>query len=152
MGDSTELPMMAKVEIHDVAIAYNNLVSLETYLIVLRNELLEPWWFTIWFHRFWSGRNHFSSAAVTVDICQVTFVPFIMRRWETSPSLLLNRSRWINRKDGMTRVPSVDDQCNPQAIRYADAQAVDDWLKWKIAYRERTIEAMLMQLTLCMLR
>ena len=52
--------MMAKVEIRDVAIAYNNRVSLETYLIVLRNELLEPWWFTIWFHRFWSGRNHFS--------------------------------------------------------------------------------------------
>ena len=33
---------MAKVEIRDVAIAYNNRVSLETYLIVLRNELLEP--------------------------------------------------------------------------------------------------------------
>ncbi len=40
MGDSTELPMMSKVEIRDVAIANNNLVSLETYLIVLRNELL----------------------------------------------------------------------------------------------------------------
>ena len=49
-----------------------------------------------------------------------------MSRWETTPILLLNRSLWINKKDGMTRVPSVDDQCNPQAIRYNDAQAVDD--------------------------
>ena len=66
------------------------------------------------------------TAAVTVDICQVTFVPFMMRRWETSPILLLNRSLWTNRKDGMTHVPSVDDQCDPEAIHYDDAQAVDD--------------------------
>jgi hypothetical protein len=88
---------------------------------VLRNELLDPWRFTIWFHRFWSGRNHFSSAAVTVDIWS----------WETSPILLFDRSLWINRKEGMTRVSSVYDQCDPQAImHYADAEAVDDWLNW----------------------
>jgi hypothetical protein len=66
------------------------------------------------------------TAAVTVDICQVTFVPFMMRRWETSPILLLDRSLWINRKDCMAHVPSVDDQCDPEAIHYDDAQAVDD--------------------------
>ena len=91
--------MMAKVEIRDVAIAYNNRVSLETYLIVLRNELLEPWWFTIWFHRFWSGRNHFSSAAVTFDICQVTFVPFIMSRWEWDNSNSPTQSLTLDKQE-----------------------------------------------------
>ena len=54
-----------------------------------------------------------------------------MRRWETSPILLLDLSLWIKRKDGMTRVPSVDDQCDPQAIMQdADAEALDDLLIW----------------------
>ena len=114
--------MMEKVEIRDVAIAYNNLVSLETYLIVLRNELLRSMTIHNLVPPFLIGEE----SAVTVDICQVTFVPFMMRRWETSPILLLDRSLWINRKDGMTHVPSVDDQCDPEAIHYADAQAVDD--------------------------
>ena len=121
--------MMEKVEIRDVAIAYNNLVSLETYLIVLRNELLRSMTIHNLVPPFLIGEESLfldETAAVTVDICQVTFVPFMMRRWETSPILLLNRSLWINRKDGMTHVPSVDDQCDPEAIHYDDAQAVDD--------------------------
>jgi hypothetical protein len=134
MGDSTELPMMSKVEIRDVVIAYNNLVSLETYLIVLRNELLRSMTIHNLVPPFLIGEESFfldETTEVTVDICQVMFVPFMMRRWETSPILLLNRSLWINRKDGMTRVPSVDDQCDPQAIMQdADAEALDDLLIW----------------------
>ena len=126
--------MMAKVEIHDVAIAYNNLVSLETYLIVLRNELLRSMTIHNLVPPFLIGEESLfldETTEVTVDICQVTFVPFMMRRWETSPILLLDRSLWINRKDGMTRVPSVDDQCDPQAIMQdADAEALDDLLIW----------------------
>jgi hypothetical protein len=134
MGDSTELPMMSKVEIRDVVIAYNNLVSLETYLIVLRNELLRSMTIHNLVPPFLIGEESFfldETTEVTVDICQVMFVPFMMRRWETSPILLLDRSLWINRKDGMTRVPSVDDQCDPQAIMQdADAEALDDLLIW----------------------
>ncbi len=94
--------MMAKVEIHDVAIAYNNLVSLETYLIVLRNELLRSMTIHNLVPPFIIGEESLfldETAAVTVDICQVTFVPFMMRRWETSPILLLDLSLYINRKD-----------------------------------------------------
>ena len=126
--------MMEKVEIRDVAIVYNNLVSLETYLIVLRNELLRSMTIHNLVPPFLIGEESFfldETTEVTVDICQVTFVPFMMRRWETSPILLLDLSLWIKRKDGMTRVPSVDDQCDPQAImQYADAEALDDLLKW----------------------
>jgi len=37
-----DLPVMEKVEIGDVAIAYNNLFSGETFLLVMRNALLIP--------------------------------------------------------------------------------------------------------------
>jgi hypothetical protein len=121
--------MMKKVELRDGAIEYNNLVSLETYLIVLRNKLLRSMTIHNLVPLFLIGEeSHFldETTEVTVNICQVTFAPFMMRRWETSPILLLDRSLWINRKEGMTRVPSVYDQCDPQAIHYADAEAVDD--------------------------
>jgi hypothetical protein len=99
--------------------SYNNLVSLETYLIVLRNELLRSMTIHNLVPPFLIGEESLflnETAEVTVNIGQATFVPFMMRRWDTSPILLLNRSLWINRKDGMTRVPYVDDQCNPQAM------------------------------------
>ena len=121
--------MMERVGTRDVAIAYDNMVSLETCLIVLRNELLRSMTIHDLVPPFLIGEVSLfldETAEVTVDICQVTFVPFMMRRWETSPILLLDRSLWINRKDCMAHVPSVDDQCDPEAIHYDDAQAVDD--------------------------
>ncbi len=49
---SAELPELERVEIGDVAIAYDNPISLLTYLLVMRNA----YWFhlclTIYFHRF----------------------------------------------------------------------------------------------------
>ena len=39
---SSDLPVMEKVEIGDVAVAYNDAYSLETYLLVMRNVLLIP--------------------------------------------------------------------------------------------------------------
>ena len=39
---SADLPVMEKVEIGDVAIAYNNPITLVTYLLVMRNALLIP--------------------------------------------------------------------------------------------------------------
>lgn len=39
---SEDLPVMEKVEIGDVAIAYNDLFSGETFLLVMRNVLLIP--------------------------------------------------------------------------------------------------------------
>ena len=39
---SADLPVMERIEIGDVAIAYNDLYSLETYSLVMRNALLIP--------------------------------------------------------------------------------------------------------------
>jgi len=39
---SSNLPTMDMVEIGDVAIAYDDPISLQTYLLVMRNELLIP--------------------------------------------------------------------------------------------------------------
>jgi len=39
---SADLPVMKKVEIGDVAVAYDDPDSLETYLLVMRNVLLIP--------------------------------------------------------------------------------------------------------------
>ncbi len=39
---SAELPVLERVEIGDVAIAYDNPISLMTYLLVMRNSLLIP--------------------------------------------------------------------------------------------------------------
>ena len=91
--------MMERVGTRDVAIAYNNLVSLETYLIVLRNELLRSMTIHNLVPPFLIGEESLflnETAEVTVNIGQATFVPFMMRRWDTSPILLLNCSLWIN--------------------------------------------------------
>ena len=126
--------MMAKVEIRDVAIAYNNRVSLETYLIVLRNELLRsmtihnlvppfligeesffPWW------NNWSYSPHLSSNVRTIYDEE-------MGDFSNSPtwSLTLDKKeRWHD------TCSFCHDQCDPQAImQYADAEALDDLLKW----------------------
>ena len=47
---SADLPVMERVEIGDVAIAYDNPYSLETYLLVMRKVLLIP------SMDLWSGR------------------------------------------------------------------------------------------------
>ena len=39
---STDLPVLERVEIGDVAIAYDDPISLVTYLLVMRNALLIP--------------------------------------------------------------------------------------------------------------
>ncbi len=49
---SAELPELERVEIGDVAIAYDNPISLVTYLLVMRNALLIPSILTIYFHHF----------------------------------------------------------------------------------------------------
>ena len=98
--------MLERVGTRDVAIAYNDLVSMQTDMIVLRNEC---WMFEI------HDGPQFSSIV------------------SDQGSKTLNSSRLICRGNAATiydeetvrlLLSSVNVRCGPQAMHYADAEAV----------------------------